>query len=131
MRGNNLNIKIMSIMIKMSIFISILLIGITYLLNKKKYNYDKLSPIECGFEPIEERIGIDARERYYIKFYIIGITFLIFDLEAILLYPFTVTMLTNLEININNTLVFIVFLFFIYFIVLGLYYEYRKKVLYR
>lgn len=113
-------------MIKISIGISIILIIITYLMNKKHYNYDKLSPIECGFEPIEDKIGIDARERYYIKFYIIGIVFFIFDLEAILLYPFSTILISNLQNNTDNIIYYIIFLFFIYFIIFGLIYEYRK-----
>lgn len=117
-------------MIKISIGISILLIIITYLLNRKDYNYDKLNPIECGFEPIEDRIGIDAKERYYIKFYIIGIVFLIFDLEAILLYPFTTILISNLQYNSPmGIMCYIIFLLFIYFIILGLIYEFRKNIL--
>ena len=130
----------MSIMIKITIIISILLLTFTYLINKKFYNFDKFSPIECGFEPIEDRpifisnnynpkilglnLGEEERERYYIKFYIIGIIFLIFDLEALLLYPFTTILYTNWEYLIYSPIYFIIFLLFIYFIIIGLIYEF-------
>lgn len=47
-----------------------------------KENKDKLSIYECGFNEFDQ-----PRQKYYIKFYIIAILFLIFDLETILLYP--------------------------------------------
>jgi NADH:ubiquinone oxidoreductase subunit 3 (subunit A) len=113
---------------------------LTYIINKKSYNLDKLNPIECGFEPIGDRPiflsynkypnilglkpGEEERERYYIKFYIIGILFLIFDLEALLLYPFTTILYTNWEYLINTPIYFIIFLLFIYFVILGLIYEF-------
>src|ERR1700733_4181298 len=129
----------MSTMIKITIIISFILLTLTYKINKKFYNFDKFSPIECGFEPIEDRptylsynkypkiLGLkleNERERYYIKFYIIGIIFLIFDLEALLLYPFSTILYTNWEYLINSTIFFIFFLIFIYFIILGLIYEF-------
>lgn len=130
----------MSTMIKITIIISFTLLTLTYLINKKFYSFDKFSPIECGFEPIEDRptflsyhnypkilglkFGEEERERYYIKFYIIGIIFLIFDLEALLLYPFTTILYTNWEYLINTPIYFILFLIFIYFIILGLIYEF-------
>ena len=134
----------MSIMIKLTIIISITLLTLTYTINKKFYNFDKFSPIECGFEPIEDRpiflsyfnypkiLGLkpeEERERYYIKFYIIGIIFLIFDLEALLLYPFSTILYTNWEYLINSSIFFIFFLIFIYFIIIGLIYEfYNYKI---
>ena len=129
----------MSIMIKITIIISMTILILSYKINKKFYNFDKFSPIECGFEPIEDRptylsynkypkiLGLkleNERERYYIKFYIIGIIFLIFDLEALLLYPFSTILYTNWEYLINSTIFFIFFLIFIYFIILGLIYEF-------
>jgi len=108
-------------MIIISIIIATLIIIFSYILNKKIYNYEKLTAIECGLEPFEEKIGIETREKFYIKFYIIGITFLIFDLESILLYPLTIQ-------NINY-LNYYIFLIFIILVILGLLYEYNKKVL--
>lgn len=112
-------------MIELSMIISILLIVLTYIINKrKKYNIDKLSPIECGFEPYEEE-----KERYYVNFYIIGILFLIFDLEVVLIYPYiSIYPISTLYEN-NSTMLYTIFILFIYFIVIGLYYEYNKKLI--
>ena len=119
----------MSIMIIISIIISIAIILGTFILNKftSSSALEKLSQYECGFEPIEEKPGIETRERYYIKFHIVAVIFLIFDLEAILLYPFTTILFQNMSENI--VIAFNVFYIFLIFLILGLFYEYKKGVL--
>lgn len=87
----------MTIMIIFSIFLSSFLILFSYFISHKS-NFpiqlgivndegERKSQYECGLELFEEEIGIETRERFYMKFYIIGILFLIFDLETLLLYP--------------------------------------------
>ena len=90
---------------------------------------EKLTQYECGFEPVEEKPGIETRERFYIKFYIIAIIFLIFDLEAILLYPFTTILYHHLFFGLSLFVPFVVFLVFMAVLILGLIYEYKKGVL--
>ena len=123
----------MSIMIIISIVISIIVIIGSYILNKRALDFantqEKLSQYECGFEPIEEKPGIETRERKYIKYYIIGIIFLIFDLEAIILYPFITILYSNMSTGINILTPYIVFLIFMSILILGLFYEYKKGVL--
>jgi len=67
-----------------SIFFSCLLVGISYLLtgNKKK-NIEKVSEYECGFEPFDNA----TRQPFTIHFYIVGILFLLFDVEICILFP--------------------------------------------
>lgn len=141
----------MSIMIKTCIGIASILIIFTYILNKKSYDFEKSSQYECGIEPFEENQTtlyqlnnniITQREKFYLKFYIIGIIFLIFDLESILLYPIVFSpALTYIKssslyhmnyINIfqeNINIGYIMFLIFMFMLILGLIYEYKKKVL--
>lgn len=109
-----------------------IIIIITYILNKKTYYMDKTTAIECGIEPFEENIGVERREKFYIKFYIIGITYLIFDLESILLYPITIyNSLGQIPIEFGpwNLLAITIFYIFIIIIIAGLYYEIKKDVL--
>lgn len=47
-----------------------------------KPDSEKLSPYECGFEPFE-----DARVKFDVRYYLIAITFIIFDLEVAFMYP--------------------------------------------
>lgn len=130
----------MSLMIKICIGIASIIILFTYILNKKSYDFEKLSQYECGIEPFDENLTNSAqgetREKFYLKFYIIGIIFLIFDLESILLYPIVYSpslpygaIGTSIETHANNYIGYIVFILFMIMLVLGLIYEYKKKVL--
>ncbi|MBT0651867.1 NADH-quinone oxidoreductase subunit A [Geomobilimonas luticola] len=55
------------------------------LIGPKKPSEVKLSPYECGCEPVGS-----ARERFSIKFYLIAMLFILFDIEAVFLYPWAV-----------------------------------------
>jgi len=52
---------------------------------RQKPDSEKLSPYECGFEPFE-----DARGRFDVRFYLVAILFIIFDLEVAFLFPWAV-----------------------------------------
>jgi NADH-quinone oxidoreductase subunit A len=62
--------------------ISGLLMTISYALVKQNPYKEKISAYECGFEPFE-----DARNKFDVRFYIVAILFLIFDIEVIYLFP--------------------------------------------
>lgn len=66
----------------LSIIIAILLYFIVGFLSYKQYNIEKVSSYECGFHPFE-----DARERFNVRFYLVSILFIIFDLEITFLFP--------------------------------------------
>lgn len=55
------------------------------LIGQKKFSKVKMAPYECGCEPIGT-----ARERFPIKFYLIAMLFILFDIEAVFLYPWAV-----------------------------------------
>ncbi len=61
------------------------MIGISYILGKKVRNRVKDMPYECGITPTGS-----ARERFSVKFYLVGMLFILFDIEAIFLYPWAV-----------------------------------------
>jgi NADH:ubiquinone oxidoreductase subunit 3 (subunit A) len=64
--------------------ISLLLFGIAYFLSLSTIkDSEKLSQYECGFEPFDEA----TRHPFDVHFYIVGILFLIFDVEIALLFP--------------------------------------------
>ncbi|SIQ81520.1 NADH-quinone oxidoreductase subunit A [Solilutibacter tolerans] len=64
--------------------IGIALIIIGNLVGPKKPSAEKLSPYECGFLPFE-----DARMQFDVRYYLIAIQFIIFDLEIIFIVPWT------------------------------------------
>ena len=55
------------------------------LLGPRRPNPEKLSPYECGVEPVGT-----ARERVSVKFYLVAMLFIIFDMEIVFLYPWAV-----------------------------------------
>jgi NADH:ubiquinone oxidoreductase subunit 3 (subunit A) len=109
----------MSVMILLSIIIAVGIIIGSYLINRYPLSgYEKLSQYECGFEP---ESGNNSPS-FYIKYYYVAVIFLIFDLEAILLYPYT-TLAAGTPL-----LSYFVFLVFMIILVLGLVYEYNKGI---
>lgn len=55
------------------------------LIGQKKFSKVKMAPYECGCEPVGT-----ARDRFPIKFYLIAMLFILFDIEAVFLYPWAV-----------------------------------------
>ncbi len=55
------------------------------LLQTNKYNKVKLDPYECGIEPTT-----DARDRYSIRYYLVAMLFVIFDVETVFMFPWAV-----------------------------------------
>ncbi len=55
------------------------------LLGPRRPSPEKLSPYECGIEPVGT-----ARERFSVKFYLVAMLFIIFDMEIVFLYPWAV-----------------------------------------
>ncbi len=65
-----------------AIILSIIIILLSYVLAVQKPETEKLSTYECGFEPYE-----DARHSFDVKFYLIAILFIVFDIETMFLIP--------------------------------------------
>jgi len=72
----------LSIFILISFIISLIVFLLSYVLASQSYDSEKLSAYECGFQPFE-----DARNKFDIKFYLVAILFIIFDLEVSFLFP--------------------------------------------
>ena len=81
-------------------------------------NKDKLTIYECGFNEFDQ-----PRQKYYIKFYIIAILFLIFDLETIILYPL------SLYISALTTFNFLFIYYFFIILSIGLGIELVKNLI--
>jgi NADH-quinone oxidoreductase subunit A len=71
----------------LSIVISFLLFFVSYFFAFQFGGTEKLSSYECGFEPFE-----DARNIFDVRFYIIALLFIIFDIEVIFLFPWSLTL---------------------------------------
>jgi len=82
MLGNYIPILVMMIV---AAVIAVGMVAASFLLGPKKPTRYKQSPYECGMTPVGS-----ARERFPIKFYLIAMLFIIFDIETIFLYPWAV-----------------------------------------
>ena len=94
------------------------MIGVSYLLGKKVRNRVKDTPYESGVKPIG-----DARHRFSVKFYLVAILFILFDIEAIFLYPWAVVFK---ELRMFG---FLEMLLFVVFILCGFFYIWKMGVL--
>jgi len=73
---------IIFICISFSLFLGFIIFLLSYTLAVQNPDSEKISAYECGFEPFE-----DARNKFDVRFYIVAILFIIFDVEVIYLFP--------------------------------------------
>lgn len=85
MLGMNPEYTVIFSILFLVLFISSLLLLLSYFLNYHDSHFAKLSTYECGFLPFD-----DARGAFNIEFYLVGILFVIFDLEIVFLFPLCV-----------------------------------------
>jgi len=64
---------------------ALLILAFSYLFGRRVPTKDKLTTYECGMKPTQ-----DARGKFSVKFYLIAILFIIFDIEVVFLYPWAV-----------------------------------------
>ncbi len=98
--------------------ISILVILLPKLFAKNNPNKEKYTAYECGFDPFE-----DARKKFDIRFYLVAILFLIFDLEIAFLFPWAVTLKKLGSFGFYSMMLFLALL------TIGFIYEWRKGAL--
>src|SRR6266581_4121941 len=92
--------------------------GISRLLGVHRPDSEKLSPYECGFEAFE-----DARMKFDVRYYLVAILFILFDLEIAFLFPWAVTL------NEIGALGFWSMMIFLFILVVGFVYEWMKGAL--
>ena len=94
------------------------MIGGSFLFGKRVRNRVKDSPYECGITPVGT-----ARERFSVKFYLVAMIFILFDVEVVFLYPWAVV---YGELKMYG---FLVMLQFLGLVLLGFFYIWKKGVL--
>jgi NADH-quinone oxidoreductase subunit A len=102
----------------LAVVVAAALVAISFLLGKRVKNRVKDSPYESGMAPTGS-----ARERFSVKFYLVAIVFILFDIEAIFLYPWAVV---YRELKLFG---FVEMLLFIVLVFTGFFYIWRKGAL--
>jgi NADH-quinone oxidoreductase subunit A len=98
--------------------LSVVLLGLGFAFGRGRKDPDKLAPYECGFEAFE-----DSRMRFDVRYYLVAILFIIFDLEIAFLFPWAVSLG---EIGMFGLVAMGIFLAVL---VVGFIYEWRKGAL--
>ena len=98
--------------------LSFIFIMLNFLLSPKKPDPEKLSSYECGFEPFN-----DSRIEFDVRFYLVAILFIIFDLEIAFLFPWAIS-LGNIGL-----VGFISMMIFLIILAVGFIYEWKKGAL--
>nr|YP_009330290.1 NADH dehydrogenase subunit 3 [Orchesella cincta]ANJ04207.1 NADH dehydrogenase subunit 3 [Orchesella cincta] len=106
--------------IVLSLALCSVLIFLNSMIGKKSTNdREKPSPFECGFDPKSS-----ARVPFSLRFYLVALVFLIFDVEITLILPMPVLM------NQSNSLVmFTLIIFFLMILIIGLFHEWNEGAL--
>ena len=104
--------------IVVSIGLSGVLFGLSYAFIHQNPDLEKTSAYECGFNPFE-----DARNKFDVRFYVVAILFIIFDLEVIFLCPW------SLVLRRIDSLGFWSMMLFLVLVTIGFVFEWRKGAL--
>ena len=106
------------IFIFVALTLSIGFIVLNFLFSPKNPDSEKLSAYECGFEPFD-----DSRMTFDVRFYLVAILFIIFDLEIAFLFPWAIS-LGNI-----GSLGFWSMMIFLFILSIGFVYEWKKGAL--
>ena len=98
--------------------IGAVVIGLGFVLGPQRPDSEKLSPYECGFEAFE-----DARMKFDVRYYLVAILFIIFDLEIAFLFPWAVVL------DKIGMVGFVAMVIFLGVLVVGFIYEWKKGAL--
>ena len=106
------------IFLVLALGLSCAFVVVNFVLSPKKPDPEKLSAYECGFEPFE-----DSRMEFDVRFYLVAILFIIFDLEIAFLFPWAIS-LGNIGL-----LGFSSMMIFLFILTIGFIYEWKKGAL--
>jgi NADH-quinone oxidoreductase subunit A len=106
------------IFLGIALVLSAMILLASYVLARQRPDAEKVSAYECGFEPFD-----DTRGRFDVRFYLVAILFIIFDLEVAFLFPWAVS-LGNIGL-----LGFWSMMIFLGVLTIGFVYEWRKGAL--
>ena len=88
----------------------------------RRPNKEKLSTYESGMEPVGT-----AREKFSVKYYMVAMSFIVFDIEVVFLYPWAISFNSLKSFEVSYSL--IIAAIFVIILIIGLLYEYKKGVL--
>ena len=106
------------IFLGIAVVLALAMVGASYVIARQRPDSEKVSAYECGFEAFD-----DARSKFDVRFYLVAILFIIFDLEVAFLFPWAVALG---EIGVFGFWSMFVFLAVL---IIGFIYEWKKGAL--
>jgi NADH-quinone oxidoreductase subunit A len=103
--------------------LGLLLMGLGFLFGPHKPDAEKLSAYECGFDAFE-----DSRMKFDVRYYLVAILFIVFDLEIAFLFPWAVS-LGDMDMEAGGMVAMGAMGFFLLILVVGFIYEWKKGAL--
>ena len=110
------------LMIALGLLFAVPSVVVSNLLGPKKPTPEKLAPYECGMPPVG-----DAHERMSVKFYLVAMLFILFDIEVVFMYPWAVVYKEMLRDEATRNLIFGSMLSFLGILFVGYLYAVKKK----
>lgn len=101
-----------------ALFVALAASGLSFIMARQKPDVEKVSAYECGFEAFS-----DARRRFDVRFYLVAILFIIFDLEVAFLFPWAVSLHEAGVAGFWSVMLFLLVL------TIGFIYEWKKGAL--
>jgi NADH-quinone oxidoreductase subunit A len=101
------------------------MVGASFLIGKHKNSRTKAGPYECGMDPIG-----DARGRFTVRFYMVAMLFVLFDVEAVFVLPWAVIFRRlPTQLGMPKMFGFYEMLVYLGFVAVGLFYVWKKGIL--
>ena len=100
------------------------MVGASYFIGKHKNSRTKLGAYECGMDPVG-----DARGRFSVRFYMVAMLFILFDVEAVFMLPWAVIFRRLPGITGSKMFGFEEMLVYLGFVAVGLFYVWKKGIL--
>jgi NADH-quinone oxidoreductase subunit A len=114
----------LAIQILAAVGLACFMVGASYFLGKHRRSRTKLGAYECGMDPVG-----DARGRFSVRFYMVAMLFILFDVEAVFMLPWAVIYRQLPGITHNRFFGFWEMLVYLGFVAVGLFYVWKKGVL--
>lgn len=114
----NINYIVLFILLFVFLIISFLFFFLSYVFILQGIDREKMSSYECGFQPFE-----DTRNKFNIKYYLLAILFIVFDLELIFMIPWVLTL------DYLDLFGFYLMIFFLFILTIGFIYEWTSGAL--
>ena len=100
------------------------MVGVSFLIGKHKNSRTKAGTYECGMDPVG-----DARGRFSVRFYMVAMLFILFDVEAVFMLPWAVIFRRLPAITGSRMFGFYEMLTYLGFVAVGLFYVWKKGIL--